>query len=228
MAEGQSDTGKLLPLMLVLSATTGIVDAVSVLGLGKVFTANMTGNVVFLGMAVAGAPGFVPLLYVWAIVTFMIGAVIGGRVGKRTQGRPLGRWLTVSAAIEAVLLAAAAAFALDYDIAVQRPGYALYAMIALTALAMGYRNATVRQLKIPDVTTTVLTLTLTGLASDSTLGGGANANWGRRIGSVAMMFAGAAVGALLVLHGGLAPPLLLAAALILLSTLFCAARLARD
>src|SRR5262245_13265838 len=101
MADTQPDTGKLLPLMLALSATTGIVDAVSVLGLGKVFTANMTGNVVFLGMAVAGAPGFVPLLYVWAIVTFMTGAVVGGRVGKRTQGRPLGRWLLASAAIEA-------------------------------------------------------------------------------------------------------------------------------
>lgn len=224
MAGAQPDTGKLLPLMLVLSATTGLIDAVSVLGLGRVFTANMTGNVIFLGMAVAGAPGFIPPLYIWAIVTFMTGAIIGGRIGRRAQGQPLRRWLFTAAAIETVLLWLAALVALLC--AVETPAsFGLYAIIASTALAMGFRNATVRQLKIPDITTTVLTLTLTGLAADSTLGGGANANWGRRIASVAALFIGAAAGAAMTLQWHLAVPLLVAGALILLSTLVCALRL---
>lgn len=50
---------------------------------------------------------------------------------------------------------------------------------------MGFRNATIRQLKVPDLTTTVLTLTITGIAANSSLAGGANPNWARRIGSVA-------------------------------------------
>ena len=85
-----------------------------------------------------------------------------------------------------------------------------------------YRNATIRQLKIPDLTTTVLTLTLTGLAADSSLAGGANPNWARRLGSVAAIFAGAALGALLVVRTGLVIPLILAGALVLAGTLACA------
>jgi len=73
-------------------------------------------------------------------------------------------------------------------------------LIVLTALAMGVRNATVRKLAVPDLTTTVLTLTLSGLAADSSFAGGSNPRWQRRIGSVAAMFAGAASGALLLRH----------------------------
>ena len=74
------------------------------------------------------------------------------------------------------------------------------ALIALTALAMGMRNAAVRKLAIPDLTTTVLTLTLTGIAADSSLAGGNNVRLARRIGSVLAMFAGAAVGAVVIRH----------------------------
>jgi uncharacterized membrane protein YoaK (UPF0700 family) len=215
----------LLPLMMVLSATTGLIDAVSVLGLGKVFTANMTGNVVFLGVALAGATGFSPPLYLWAIFTFMTGAVVGGRVGRSTRSLRLAQWLSISAVAETVLLLAAAFVATGYDPEARTPAFGLYAIIALTALAMGYRNATIRQLKIPDITTTVLTLTITGLAADSRLAGGVNLNLGRRVLSVAMLAGGAALGALLVLRSGLVLPLLLAAGLILGSTLLCCARL---
>lgn len=86
---------------------------------------------------------------------------------------------------------------------------------------MGFRNATIRQLKVPDLTTTVLTLTITGLAADPSLAGGGNPNWARRIGSVAAIFLGAAIGAYLVTHGGLVRPLILAGALVLMGTLAC-------
>jgi uncharacterized membrane protein YoaK (UPF0700 family) len=81
----------------------------------------------------------------------------------------------------------------------------------LTALAMGLRNATVRRIALPDLTTTVLTLTITGVAADSSLAGGSDPRWQRRVMSILLMFAGAVVGALLLRHS-LALPLGLATA----------------
>lgn len=212
----------LIWLLQLLSVTTGLVDAVSVLGLGKVFTANMTGNIVFLGFAAVGTPGFLFAPSLSAMLFFLAGAVLAGQIGRAQSGRPLRRWLLAAAMIEALLLWGAAIIATGFDMAAQSPRPALYAIIALTALAMGFRNATVRQLKFPEVTTTVLTLTLTGLAADSTLAGGTNPNWTRRLGSVAAIFAGAAIGAALISHGGLVVPLILAGVLVLAGTAACA------
>ena len=212
----------LLPwLLLLLSFTTGLVDAISVLGLGKVFTANMTGNVVFLGFAASGAPGFKIAPYAFAIASFMVGALIAGRVGKCHIGLPLRRWLLIAASVEASLLWIAAGVAVGFDVATQTPGPSVYIIIALTGLAMGFRNATIRQLKVPDLTTTVLTLTITGLAADSSVAGGSNPNWARRIASVTAIFLGAAIGAYLVTHGGLVTPLILAGGLVFAGTLAC-------
>lgn len=208
-------------LLLLLSVTTGLVDAISVLGLGKVFTANMTGNVVFLGFAASGAPGFTFAPYVVAIASFMAGAMIAGRVGKHHAGLPLRRWLLTAASVEAISLWIAAAVAVGFDVAAQSPGSSVYIIIALTGFAMGFRNATIRQLKVPDLTTTVLTLTITGLAADSAVAGGANPNWARRLGSVAAIFLGAAMGAYLVTHGGLVAPLILAGGLTFAGTVAC-------
>lgn len=216
---------KALPLhwlLLLLSATTGLVDAISVLGLGKVFTANMTGNIVFLGFAAAGTPGFRAPVYLAALASFLVGALVAGRIGKHHNGAPLRRWLLTAALIEAALLWIAAVVAIDFDIATQAPGSSAYAIIALTGLAMGLRNATIRQLKVPDLTTTVLTLTLTGLAADSALAGGTNPNWARRVGAVFAILIGAAGGAWLVSHGGLTVPLVIAGALVLAGTVACA------
>jgi transcriptional regulator GlxA family with amidase domain len=77
-------------------------------------------------------------------------------------------------------------------------------------------------LKVPDLTTTVLTLTLTGLSADSSAAGGSNPNWLRRVGAVAAIFAGAAAGAYLLLEIGLFAPLAAAGALVLFGTLACA------
>jgi uncharacterized membrane protein YoaK (UPF0700 family) len=222
MNQPPASSAALLPwLLLLLSVTTGLVDAISVLGLGKVFTANMTGNVVFLGFAASGAPGFRVAPYLVAISAFLVGAAVAGRTGKAYADGSLRRWLLTSATIEAVLLWVAAAFAVGLDIAAGTPEPNVYAIIALTAVAMGYRNATIRQLKIPDLTTTVLTLTLTGLAADSSLAGGANPNWARRLGSVVAIFAGAALGGLLVTRIGLVIPLILSGLMVLAGTLAC-------
>lgn len=211
----------LATLLLMLPVTTGLIDAVSVLGLGKVFTANMTGNIVFMGFAAAGTPGFRLAPYLVAIAFFLTGALVAGRTGVAHRDLPVRRWLIRSALIEAAALWLAAIIALGFDVASQSPSTRLYAIIALTAVAMGYRNATVRQLKVPDLTTTVLTLTLTGLAADSRPAGGSNPNWTGRIAAVAAIFAGALIGALLVNRLGLAVPLAITGAVILAATFAC-------
>ena len=192
--------------LLILSLVTGIVDAVSVLGFG-VFTANMTGNVVFLGFAVAGAPGFSMARSATSLGAFLIGALIGGRLGSAKAGIRRS-WLTTVAVCEATLLFVAALASLGFDTGSSKPAYSLYAVIIFMAIAMGLRNATVRQLAVPDLTTTVLTLTLTGLAADSSLAGGKNPRIWRRVGSVVAMFVGAVVGTLLLRYGMLLPLML--------------------
>lgn len=215
----------MVPLLLLLSATTGLIDAVSVLGLGKVFTANMTGNIVFLAFALAGIPGFSWQLSIAALLFFMAGAAIGGIICKRLMPHGRRRWLLWAGAIEAVLIWLAAAVALSGDAASLS---LTLTMIGLTAAAMGFRNATVRQLKVADLTTTVLTLTITGLAADSDLAGGGSPNVGRRVGAVLSILIGALVGALLVSRMGLAPPLAIAGAIVLGATILLARDLPAD
>jgi uncharacterized membrane protein YoaK (UPF0700 family) len=190
--------GPLPPLLLVLTMVTGLVDAVSYLKLGHVFVANMTGNVVFLGFAVADAKDFSIPASVVAIAAFLAGALAGGRLGLST-GHHRGRLLATATYIKIVLVGVAMVTAATCD-----PNGELvrYALIVLLALAMGLQNATARRLAVPDLTTTVLTLTLTGLAADSTLAGGSNPRPGRRLLATATMFLGAAVGAFLVFHVG--------------------------
>lgn len=209
--------GSLPSLLMVLTITTGLIDAIGVLGLGRVFTANMTGNVVFLGFALAGVPGFSLSRSLTGLATFLAGAVVGGRLGLRldTSRR---RWLLIVAIVESSLLFVAALVARGYDRERLGPVVQLYTLIVLLALAMGVRNATVRRLAVPDLTTTVRTLTLTGLGADSSLAGGDNPRWRRRAASVAAMLGGAIVGGLLVLRGGLVWPLVLTGATTLIAT----------
>lgn len=189
--------GPLPALLIVLTMVTGLVDAVSYLRLGHVFVANMTGNVVFLGFAVAGARDFSIPASLIAIAAFMGGALAGGRLAS-SRGQHRGRFLAIVVLVKIVLVGAAlvvAAAALDLE-----NDFVRYALIALLALAMGLQNAAARRLAVPDLTTTVLTLTLTGLAADSTLAGGNNPRPGRRLLAAVTMFLGAAVGAFLVFH----------------------------
>jgi uncharacterized membrane protein YoaK (UPF0700 family) len=192
---------------MVLTLLSGLVDAVCYLGLGRVFTANMTGNVVVLGFAAAGAPGFSVTATLTSLGVFLVGAVVGGRITRHIPARS--GTLTLAVALEAVFVAAAAAVACSA--ATVATGWGRYATIALLAFAMGIRNAVIRRLSIPDLTTTVLTMTLTGLASDSSLAGGNNRRAPRRVFSALAMLAGAVAGAALFLHRGPGLPLALAA-----------------
>ena len=186
-----------LPLLLhVATAITGLIDAISYLALGHVFTANMTGNVVFLAFAVAGAPGLSVTRSLTALVAFLAGALIGGRVATFLSGVLTPSWITTALSLESALLLAATLAAVNFRDSLGS-SFQLYSIIVLTAGAMGIRNATVRKMAIPDLTTTVLTLTITGLAADSRFAGGTSPRWRRRLLAVLLMFFGALIGTLL-------------------------------
>jgi uncharacterized membrane protein YoaK (UPF0700 family) len=198
---------RLPPVLLALTVTTGLVDAVSYLGLGHVFTANMTGNVVLLGFGLAHAGGLPVLAPLISLAAFLLGASAGGSIAVSLAARRR-RHLGVALSIEAGLLGCSAVLAAA--VTVKIASLAAYAIIALIAFAMGVRNATVRKLAVPDLTTTVLTLTLTGFAADSRPAGGTSHNSRRRAAAVASMLIGALIGALLQ-RQSLALPLAIAA-----------------
>jgi uncharacterized membrane protein YoaK (UPF0700 family) len=205
--------GPLPPLLVAMTVVTGLVDSFSYLLLGHVFVANMTGNVVFLGFAVAGAQGFSIGASLVALASFGLGSVLGGRIGAQF-GNHRGHHVAVATAAQSVLLAVSMILAL---VGTQPFGSEFrYALIVALSLAMGVQNASVRRLAVPDLTTTVLTLTVTGIAADSALGGGKGSKSGRRLISVAAMFIGALVGAVLVLHVHVALPLIIALAILIL------------
>ncbi|MFC9841862.1 YoaK family protein [Streptomyces sp. NPDC060223] len=202
--------GPLPPLMLALTVVTGLVDAFSYLLLGHVFVANMTGNVVFLGFAIVGAAGFSLAAPLVALGTFAVGALLGGRIAHRARHR--GRMLHQALLVETLLILAAYVIAQIVD--TPYTGAVRYGLIALLGLGLGVQNATSRALAVPDLTTTVLTLTITGIASDSRAAGGSGGKAGRRTLSALAMLAGAIVGAAAALHGAPALPLLLATVLL--------------
>src|SRR5262249_56180109 len=115
----------------------GRVGAAGGLGLGGVFTANMTGNVVFLGFAAAGMPGFSVARAVVSLAGFVVGAILGGRLGVAMAGMARRRWLLSVAVVEAGCCFVAAWVASGYDLVTLTPMPTLYALILLTALAMG-------------------------------------------------------------------------------------------
>ena len=95
--------GPLPALLLVLTVLTGVVDAVSILSLGRVFVANMTGNVVFVGFALAGASGFSLAASLSALAGFLAGAAVGGSTVERL-GAHRGRLVAVVASAELLLV----------------------------------------------------------------------------------------------------------------------------
>lgn len=209
---GNGTPRPLLLTLVTLTVVSGLVDAVCYLGLGRVFTANMTGNLVVLGFAAAGAAGFSVTATLTSLALFLVGAFCAGWAAPRLtrRGGDRGRLLLMAMTTEACFVAAAALIAfLQPSVA---SGWPRYLVIAVLAFPMGVRNATVRRLAVPDLTTTVLTMTLTGLAADAAVPGGEHGEAVyRRVAAVLAMLAGATAGAAAYLHKGPALPLLVAA-----------------
>jgi uncharacterized membrane protein YoaK (UPF0700 family) len=202
-----SEDGPLGSLVLCLTFTTGLVDSFSYLVLGHVFVGNQTGNFILLGLALAGARGFSAPSQTTALISFGIGAAIGGRL--RTGRLPhRSRFLTAAAVAETVLLVLGVVLS---ALMTNPPhdGYA-YGLIFLLAVAMGIQTAAARKLAVPDLTTTTFTQLITATMIDSALGRGEGSHLGRRILPFAAILAGAVLGTLFVLAGQVVPPVLIA------------------
>jgi uncharacterized membrane protein YoaK (UPF0700 family) len=209
--------GPLPGLLLILTAVTGVVDSISILALGRVFVANMTGNVVFAGFAIVGAPGFSLSASLFALAGFLVGASAGGTVITRV-GSDRAALLRAGTAAEVALAAVALVLAaLSGDPGVTHGtryiiagafGLAMTdALAAVLATAMGIQNAVARKLAVPDLTTTVLTMTLTGIGADlrAVLRAGAThatakSDLIRRLLAIGTMLGGALAGASLTLY----------------------------
>jgi uncharacterized membrane protein YoaK (UPF0700 family) len=208
--------GPLPPLMVAMTLVTGLVDAFSYLVLGHVFVANMTGNVLFIAFALAGEQGFSTAFSLTALGSFVLGSLAGGRLGSRAD-TDRGRILWTATAIQASLLGAS--FILSVLAGNPVPAGYAYALIVALGISMGLQNATARKLAVPDLTTTVLTLTITGMVADSRSAGGGGSRAGRRLISVLAMFTGALIGVLAILYISIIYPLLLAFIIISLVSL---------
>jgi len=180
--------------LLLLTFSTGIVDAISVLVLGHVFVANMTGNVIFLGFWFAPHTVVDMTAALVAFVSFVTGAVLGGRLSRHLDGN-VRRWFTVALGVEVLVLATLSILSgtgvLDYH------DNTKLILIAGLALTFGSQAATARQFGIQELSTTVLTTTIVGIGFDSRLAGGTGQREKLRYSVVLTMCAGALVGATL-------------------------------
>jgi uncharacterized membrane protein YoaK (UPF0700 family) len=150
--------------ILLLTWVAGTVDAISYLGLGHVFTANMTGNAVLLGLALGQRQGLAAVRSLMALAGFVLGAAMGALLmNRKGTDVTVRRALIVPVVTEAAVLIV---FLLTLHAAappLAQPD--LYALIVLSAIAMGIQSAAVQRLKLPGIATTVLTSTITSMVA---------------------------------------------------------------
>ncbi|RIV41167.1 YoaK family protein [Micromonospora radicis] len=202
--------------LLVLTVATGAIDGVSYLALDRVFTGNMTGNVLFIGFGLAGASGLPVLNNLVALFAFMLGAVLAARLTRTGSGpAKLPRAaLAVLVGGSALTLALAALW-----LGTGPPGeFAMLVTTGLLALVLGAQAAAVRHVGIRDLSTVVVTMTMVNLSADSRVAGGAGSAWLRRFGAIFAMGLGALAAALLTLRVDGAIALLMAGVVMAVGT----------
>ena len=186
--------------LLLLTASTGIIDAVSYLALDRVFTGNMTGNVLFIGFALVGVAGIPLLNNIVALLGFVVGSIVSGRIIGRGHPKGLPARSAATLAVAAVIIVA---LGLSLMLAGELPEWALLVITFVLASTMGAQVSAVKPIGNSDVTTIVVTNTVANLARDSRLGGGHGQPWMPRLLAIVAMGLGAALGAALIhLFGG--------------------------
>lgn len=205
--------------MVLMTFIAGLVDALSYLALGHVFVANVTGNIVFLGFALAHAQGFVWWTSALTLVCFAFGAFIGGRIirrFRRTPGPPSADLVDRAGRVhprradravpaEPLFRGTGSGHGQYTGVIAAEPQLPTarhidvhhLMLIVLIAPAMGIQNSTARRLAVPDLPTTVLTMTVTGIVADTSAHGHEMSKLGRRAVAVLAMFLGALTGAAL-------------------------------
>ncbi len=155
--------GPLPAMLLALTVLGGVVDATSILRLGHVFVATITGNLVFVGLAVAGARGFSIFPPALAIGGFVVGVVIGARAcqaARSHRGLAVRNVLAVKAVLATAVTLTAVVTGGRLAVGVRDT------MLVVLAASMGAQLALIRHLKVPDLLTVVLTLTITGVLTE--------------------------------------------------------------
>ena len=149
-----------------LTLSSGAIDSISFLGLGKVFTAFMTGNVAFLGMGIAGnsMPRVVSVLA--SMVAFALGVYLATRISGEQKSDFI--WSPRTTFILGLSLLAHLGFVATWFANSGRPGASLFPiLLAVWALAMGLQSGAVRKLKVEAIFTTAATGTFMVLAADA-------------------------------------------------------------
>jgi uncharacterized membrane protein YoaK (UPF0700 family) len=191
--------GPLPAFLMALTVVAGLLDAVSILRLGGVFVATMTGNLVFLGLAAAGAKAFAVGTSALAVGGFVIGVPIGGwacRAAHSHRGAALRNVLAVKLWLAGAVLVITVATGSTFSRGTRD------VMVVLLAMSMGAQLAVIRYLKVPDLMTVVLTMTITGALSERA-SGWRDPKLLRRGLAVVCFAVGAVSGGLLVLNVGL-------------------------
>lgn len=201
--------------LLLLTVATGLVDAVSVLVLGHVFVANMTGNVIFLGFWFVPGSGVDLTAAIVAVLGFLAGTIVSGRL-IRHLGHATRTWLTATLGAEVVVLSVLSMLAGAGILGYQDNTKLI--LIAGLGLTFGMQNAMARQFGVQELSTTVLTATIVGLGVDSRLAGGTGRREKLRYSVVAAMCGGAVIGATLS-RVMVAPVIALAAAVVAIALL---------
>ncbi|MFD7260324.1 YoaK family protein [Streptomyces sp. NPDC059874] len=200
---GVMDEGSRLPaLMIALTVATGLVEAVSLLALGPVFTAMQTGNVLFLAFGAARAGELPALPSGVSLAAFVLGVLCGALMESATEARGR-RWFIIGLTVEAVLILSAAGIGWGLEPRYGAPTARHLVVTAVLSLAMGIRTLTIMRAHLPGVPTTLITRSMTAFFGGSAMGqagafGYGTAAWELRGLSVLGMFAGGFLGALLV------------------------------
>jgi uncharacterized membrane protein YoaK (UPF0700 family) len=182
--------------LLLLTLSTGVIDADSYLALDHVFTGNMTGNLLFIGFAIAGVKTIPFVNNSLALVGFVVGSIVGGRIVGLGHPKGLPRASTGVLAAGGLL---ALGIATTWTVLRTLDQPVLLVLTFLLACVMGAQVSAVKPIGNSDVTTIVVTNTLANLARDSRLAGGRYENWAPRLLAVIAMGVGAAIGAAIIL-----------------------------
>src|ERR1700719_4657036 len=194
-------------LLNALTASSGAVDAISFLALGKVFSAFMTGNIAFLGLRVAGAsaPGAVAIIV--SMVAFAVGVYLSTQIVKPFEAS--GIWPgRVTVALGVSLIAHAVFLAVWFATDGQPSVDVAHVLLGSWGFAMGIQSAAVRTLHVDGVFTTAATATVIFLVGDLVDWRATVAERRRLAGVLISLFLGATAGGPLLVHAHIYAPVL--------------------
>ncbi|ASB89478.1 UPF0700 transmembrane protein YoaK [Bacillus sonorensis] len=145
-------------MLLLLCLTAGIVDVIGYLSIGHVFTANMTGNIVLLGLAIGHSLQKTVMYSLTALLGFIIGVIIASAIVGKQEKSFWPPAVTTALMIEGFVLLLFACLSL-FQISA-------HILILLLSMAMGLQTTAARKLGIAGISTTVLTGTLANFFED--------------------------------------------------------------